>query len=514
MSNKANDEVKVIEIDRESEDYQRALNTYSEYVSTFASGFITKLFSDGIINEVNANTLKKYFANPDEYQKEIENLAQYYYISSAEVHILYELIESLPTLNYKLDSYDKNKSTDRNYNLINKTLRKIKHKRLTRDLLKQNATAGTVVGMWLGDKNNIYPYIFDDLQHIFPAYRKNGEWVCLVDMGWFTTLSEPSRKLQFENLNPYVTEQDFQKYQSNRKKYQYKELPQDRTFIINTGTLKRNQGLGTSWVTSGLYDVLHKKKLKDVERAIANKIINAVAVLTIGTDKMEGQYTNLKLNRTVKQKIHGGVKRALEKNQSDGVTVVTVPDFAKIEFPDVKADGLDGKKFETVNSDIQAAYGLSGAVLNGEGSNHASAKINLSILYKRISVMLENIEQEIYQKLINLILPKTQEDNFYMTYDKEEPLSLKEKIDILSKLNDKGWSVKHLIDNIEGIDFQAYLDQTLYETEELGLQEKIKPYLSSHTTSNKDSVGAPEISDPDNENTIKSKTSGGNDLPD
>lgn len=73
--------------------------------------------------------------------------------------------------------------------------------------------------------------------------------------------------------------------------------------------------MGTSWVTPGLYDVLHKKKLKDVERSIANKIINAVAVLTIGTDKGNGEYTNMKLPKAVKQKIHGGVKTALEKNQ-------------------------------------------------------------------------------------------------------------------------------------------------------------------------------------------------------
>lgn len=505
---------KVIEIDVESEEYQKQINTYQDYVSTYASGFISKLFSDGIISEVNANTLKKYFASPDQFQKEIENLAQYYYISSAEVHMLYELIESLPTLNYKLDSFEKNKTTDKNIGLINKTLHKIKHKRLTRDLLKQNSTAGTIVGMWLGDKTKPYPYIFDDLKHVFPAYRGgDGEWVCVIDMNWFVGMSDSYRELQFNNLSPFVTKSDFNKFKSNTIKYQYKELPQDRTFTVNTGTLKRNQGLGTSWVTSGLYDVLHKKKLKDVESSIANKIINAVAVLTVGTDKMNGEYTNLKLSRPVKQKIHSGVKAALEKNDANGVTVVTIPDFANIEFPDVKTDGLDGKKFEHINSDIQSAYGLSGAVLSGSGTNHASAKINLESLYKRISVMLEDIEQEVYQKLINLILPKSQEDNFTMTYDKEPPLSLKEKVDILSKLNDKGWATKALVDLVSGLSWESYLEQTLYETNVLKLQDKIKPYKTSHTL-NGDGVGAPEIDDPDNENTIISKTTDGNNIPD
>lgn len=504
----------ITKIDVESEEYQRMLNDYRDYVSTFADGFISKIFSKGIINEVDAETLKKYFASPDEFQKEIEDLAQYYYISSAEIHQLYELIEALPTLNYKIDSFDKPKNNDKYINLINKALHKVKHKRLTRDALKQTATAGTFIGIWLGDKNNPYPYIFDDIKLVFPAFRRNGDWVCVVDMDYFSKMSEEYRKIQLDNLSPYVKESDYQNYLNNTKIYKYKELPQERTFVLRTGILKRNQGLGTSWVTPGLYDVLHKKKLKDVEHAIANKIINAVAVLTIGHigNEKYSELTNLKLPKAVKQKVHSGVKAALEKNQQNGITVVTIPDFAKIEFPDIKTDGLDGKKFDHINGDIQSAYGLSGSILNGTGGNFATAKLNLDTIYKRIGVMLEDIEQEIYQKLINLILPSNQKDNFYITYDKETPLTLKEKIDILSKLNDKGWSTKHLVDNIAGISWESYLEQTLYETDELKLQDRIKPYKSTHTTSNGE-AGAPSIDDPINENTIKSKTTDGNNSP-
>jgi hypothetical protein len=505
----------IITVDTESEEYLRATNDYKEYISSFADGFISKIFSQGIINEVDSEKLKEYFANPDEFQKEIEDLAQYYYISSAEIHQLFELIEALPTLNYKIDSFDKPKSNDKYIGIINKALHKVKHKRLTRDTLKQNATAGTLVGIWLGAKSNPYPYIFDDVKLVFPAFRRNGDWVCVVDMEYFSTMSDDYRKSQFDNLSPYIKETDFQNYKSDRKKYKYKELPQDRTFVLRTGTLKRNQGLGTSWVTPGLYDVLHKKKLKDVERSIANKIINAVAVLTIGhigTGDKNNDYSNMKLPKPVKQKVHSGVKSALEKNNSNGITVVSIPDFAKIEFPDVKTDGLDGKKFEHINGDIQSAYGISGSILNGTGGNFATAKLNLDTIYKRIAVMLEDIEQEIYQKLINLILPSNQRDNYYMTYDKETPLTLKEKIDILSKLNDKGWSIKHVVDNIAGVSWESYLEQTLYETEELKLQEKIKPYQSSFTMNGED-AGRPSEDNSDNENTIKSKTTDGNSTP-
>jgi hypothetical protein len=499
-------------IDIEStEEYQKMLNDYQDYASTYASGFITQLFSKGIINEVDAETLKEYYANPDTYQKEIEKLAQYYYISSAEVHQLFELIESLPTLNFKIESHDKSKTNEKHVSIINKIMHKIKHKRLTRDLLKQNAASGTLVGIWLGNKSNPYSYIFDEVKYVFPAFRKNGEWQCVLDFEWIHNMTEQNRKVQLMNLSPFVTQKDYEAYLKDTTRLQYKELPQDRTFVLRTGTLKRNQNLGTSWVTAGLYDVLHKKRLKDVERSVANKIINAVAVLTIGTDKNNGEYSNLKLPKAVKQKIHSGAKSALEKNNASGVTVVSIPDFAKIEFPDVKADGLGGK-FDDINGDIQSAYGLSGTLLNGTGSNFAGAKINLDTFYKRIGVMLEDVEQEVYQKLINLILPSTQTDNFYITYDKEAPLTLKEKVDVLSKLNDKGWSVKHLVDLVDGVNWESYLEQTLHETEVLKLQEKIKPYLQSSVMTS-DDVGAPTVDNPDNENTVKSKTTDGNSNP-
>ena len=499
-------------IDIESEEYQKLLNDYSTYVSTFASGFVSNLFSQGIISEVDAKQLKEYFSDPDEFQEEIEDLAQYFYISTAEIHQLFELIEALPTLNYKIDSFTKSKSSDKHISLLNKALHKVKHKRLTRDLLKQTAAAGTLVGIWLGDDKSPYPFVFDSVKYVFPAFRRNGDWVCLIDLEYFSNIKEDYRKELLNSFSPFIKNSDYENFLQDREKYRYKELPQERTFPLRTGTLKRNQGLGTSWVTPGLYDVLHKKKLKDVERAIANKIINAVAVLTIGTDKGKGEYTNLKLPKAVKQKVHSGVKTALEKNNKDGVTVVSIPDFASLAFPDVKADGLDGAKFDHINSDIQSAYGLSGSLLNGEGGNYATSSLNLDTFYKRIGVLMEEVEQEVYQKLFNLILPAGQKDNYYMNYDKDKPLTLKEKMDILIKLNDKGWSIKHVIDNIAGVSWESYLEQTLYETDELNLQDKIKPYQTSYTYTGNE-VGHPAVDESTNENTIKSATSNGNSLP-
>lgn len=477
-------------VDNETE---RQLNDYQEFIDTFITGFTTKMYHDGILKEIDAEDLREYFTNPDSNNEIISDLTEYFYISTGEIHMLFELIEALPTLNYKIDSFDKPTNHDKYISLINRTMHKIKHKILTRGILKQTATMGTLTGIWLGSRENIHPYIFDSPTQAFPAYRKNGDWVVFFDLQTLDDFKEEYRDIIFGNLHPYVTEHLFLEYRKSRsQEKRYVALPQERTFVVYTHKLRFNQGLGTGWANSAMFDILHKRKLKNVEQAIANRIVNAIAVLTIGNEKNPEQYGNIKLNPKVKRKVFNGVKQALEAAVTDGIPVVSLPEFAKLDFPDIRTDGLDGKKFEHVNDDLNASLGVSPSLTHGVGGNNASSKASLDVFYKRIAVILEQLDMDMYQKLINLILPKTQNDNYYITYEKNRPLTTKEKIDILMKLNDRGWSVKHVIDEIDGISWEQYLEQTLYETEELELQSRIRPYQSTYTMSDGDSSGAPE----------------------
>lgn len=503
------------------EEYKRAEFDYHEYISTFVEGFVSDIFTKGIIDEIKEEELKKYFSNPDKYQEDLEKLAEYYYISNGDIFQLFEMAKVLPTLNYKIESFDKPKQYDKHIALCNKILSKVKHKSLTRDIISQTITAGTLCGIWLGEAKNPYFYIFDNLNKVFPAHRINGEWVVAVDMSWLEEMSDSQRELFLLNLDPFITLSDYDNYLKDREKNKYKYLPQDRTAVIRTHTLKRNQNRGISWVTQGLYDILHKKKLRDLEKAVANKIINAIAVLTIGSEKNDN-YTNMKLSPSVKRKLHSRVKQALETNEKNGLTLISIPDYSKIDFPEIKSgDSLDPNKFESINNDIDSSIGLSTAIKNGNSSNYASAKINLDAFYRRLAILLEEIEDEVYSKLFNLILPSSQKDNYKIVYDKDQPLTNKEKVDILMRLHSQeGFSLKAVIDAVAGVDFNTYLDQSIYEQEELEIPKRITPYASAYTASpsnNKDSndVGRPPISDNDieNENTRKSKENDSNNTP-
>ena len=103
-------------------------------------------------------TLQKWFSNPDDYMKQINDLLTYYYIIDGNISQLYDLIFSLPELNYKIKTYKRLGSYQNDMASIKIAIeRTVKHKTLTRELLVQLANNGSVLGTWLGNKKE--PFI-------------------------------------------------------------------------------------------------------------------------------------------------------------------------------------------------------------------------------------------------------------------------------------------------------------------------------------------------------------------
>lgn len=482
------------------------------YIDAFSNAFVKGLFSQGIVKGITPEQLNKYFTSPDFYQSELARIINYYYIANAEIRQIFEIIEASPTLNYQIRSFE-NLNNETVLPQLKKKLHILNHKDLTRDLLKQLASEGNVVGVWLKSGKKYSPFIFSDTSYIKLVRDFESRLRVIIDMGWFDAMTDAVRSSYFKVFNGIVSAADYKEYVESGGDKRFHEVPFERSIVLRTGTINRNQINGSNWINPVLFDVLHKKKLKDVEQTIANKIINAVAVLTMGQNAKQGEkdrdYDSIP-DKLIKS-IHQSVKSALSNSAKEGISLVTIPNFSKLEFPDIKSDGLDGDKFEQTDSDIRAGLGISGVMLNGEGSTVASAKLNLDIVYRRIAIMLEGIESEVYNKFFNLNVTKTQRDNFYMEYQKEVPLTLKEKLDYQTKLNDKGWSSRHVIEAM-GLDFDEYLAQTVYENDTLKLNtELLIPPKTSHTSSNDESInGRPEVDSPENENTERSKETEGN----
>ena len=303
---------------------------YYDDEDIYSLGFRTRMFRQGMSKDLDSKEIEKYLKNPQKNKKQLNQLSKWFYISNGDVFQLYDLARVLSTLDYTISCIDKNdKKYEDNLKKISKNLRIVRHKEVTRDIISQLISTGTVCGVWLGEKDNIYPFIFDNLEYIFPAYRENGKWKVWFDLAYLDKFSDVERSSYINQLKPYITQKDYDTYKSTPEKCRYIEFPIERSFCLRTHTLTRNQRFGIPWATQSIMDLQHKKKLKDLEKTVANKIINATAILTIGDEKNP----NLKMGKKTKMKVFGGVKKVLLDNEENGgVSVVGIPEFAKLEL--------------------------------------------------------------------------------------------------------------------------------------------------------------------------------------
>lgn len=499
---------------------KKSINTMSEYTDSFIEGAISTSDS-GSFKTYSEQEIMDMLANPEDNQKELSDLMTFYYISDGDIYTLYSLFKSLPSLKYKVGAFD---STIKRYELsmseLTKSLHKVRYKELTRDIIGQVCSTGGVVTMWCGNKKAPFLYVFDQLDYVFPRYRVNGEWECVVDMAWFENMEEEERLSMFLNLSPYITESQFNAYKNNQsdKEKRYIPLPQDRTTYVRGDAIRRNQRLGTPCGTQALKSILHKQMLNDLEKSVSNRVMKNVGILTIGT-KEEGK-SFVDIDPLVVKEIKRSVGNALKQNTLTGATkipVMSLPEFANIEFSKVDSlDALKSEKFDNVNREIASDTGVGSAFTSGDTGNYSTATVNKEYVYSRISMLLEQIEV-IFEKMFKLILPKNVADNFYFEFDTTMPISSDSEVSILTQMMSMGWSPKALVDKVRGVNFDDYLEESLY-FQSLGIYNQITPPMTAYTNAGdtqegKEEVGNEEIQDPTNDNTIKSKTNDGNENP-
>ena len=470
-----------------NEDMIKAFSTYGEITGDFAEGSISK--AGDFTTTYTDKEIQDMLANPEDNIQEISDLLYYNYISNGAIYQLYTIYKSLPTLNYKIGAFDNStKKYEESISMVNRMLHKVRYKEVTRDIIGQSALDGGVVTMWCGAKSNLFLYVFDNLEYVFPKYRLNGDWVCVIDLAMLQEMEEEERLNLFENLSPYVTEAMYKKFEgdSSNNETRYIPLPQERTTYIRSGDyLRRNQRVGIPLGTQALLDLNHKQQLKNMEKSVANKAIKNIAVLQIGSDKEGKSYVDI--GATARRQIVTGVGKALKQNANtteNQVPVATIPEFCKLEFN--KTDGLEAlgnDKFKTIDQDLSADTGISDGISRGAGSNNAGTLVNLEFLYKRVGSVLEQVDL-VFEKMIKLTLGKKEAENLFFEFDKVQPLSKETEIEMLYKLEAQGYSIKPIVDRISGINFDDFIEMSRYEIEELKLRDWILPPMSSYTMSN------------------------------
>ena len=201
-------EPSIEELQLRIDELEKSHNTYSEVIDTFTNGYVMDLISSNI-KTIKIETLQNWFSNPDKYMENISNLLTYYYITNGDINNLYNMIFTLPRLDYKIVCYEKTDTYEKDMIKIKKALDKVGYKRLTRDLIVQEAHEGTCIATWLGNSNNPYLYIFEDLKYVFPYGRSKGNMIAVFDLDMMSKMEAVERKAIYENLKPLVTEKKY-----------------------------------------------------------------------------------------------------------------------------------------------------------------------------------------------------------------------------------------------------------------------------------------------------------------
>lgn len=491
------------------EDWEKALNQSMLPDNAFVSSFSTDVFAGGTGALFDIDEIDRWLQNPDDHRSEIEALSVYLYRTQPDVFQMVDMALSLPSLQYKIVGDATNKKYADYLKEIRKNMNMIHHKISTRELISQTLIAGTTCGIWLdSEEGNPEMFVFNNLDYVYPAYVRNNEWVLWLDLSWLDGMSDLEKEGFFEVFDGIVEPSHYTEYQSNPEVNQFIELPIERTFCIRTHSVYKNQQFGLAWASQSMKDYAHKSKLKDLEQVVTNQGLNSIAVVTIGNE----QFNDSKLSPLKKRTAFSGVKNALTTTTSQGkTTVIGVPHWVKVDFPDVKTDGLNPKKFESINADINNSTNGIANLLSGD-LNFSSGQLILDVMYKKVGVMLEQIEELVYSKMIDVfIVDESDRYLFRIEYDKQAPLSKKDKVGILKELNTSfGFSLKALLDEV-GIDAESYIEASFYEHEELDISNKIKPYQSSYTQS-KDNQGGVEAEE-GSEAKDKSDSNDSNNVP-
>lgn len=477
---------------------------------------------DGILKDLTVEQIQKYLSSPVRFNPQISKYMKYMYITNGNIYQMYEMMRILPDYEYRIKSLNVTKSHSKYLAECNRVLRAISHKELCRDVMMQLVSEGTVCAVIIDNikdkKNTPRIVVFPDLEYFFPGRRHpdTGKYTVWCDLSYFDCCDVPyDKRLELiESLNPYIKVEDYENYKTKGEEYRFIELPPSRSIVLRVNTLNSRQRFGIPYGVQSLMPLKHKQKLQNMETVVANKIMNSVAVLTIG-DNSEEKYRYKGLGEKFTQSIFRSVKAGLQNDGSLDLSVIGIPEFCELEFPSLDpGDSLDPEKFETIKEDVNVATGLADGLLTGKDSTYAVLKLNLDLMYNRVSIILEQFESEIFNKIISIILPKSVNGYYYLEFNKQTPLTSAEKLNYLKQLSDKGFSVKYLLD-VLGIDADEYFAQSIYEIETLKLREKIIPPQNTYTTSGAVSSTTDNESSADetNSNTENTNENNGNDTP-
>ena len=518
--------------------------TNQNEVCSFRPAFVASNYYFGIslFDFYDERQLKNMISHPMENNQSLRELSLMLYSINGNVTNSIDYMVSLPTLDKVIVTHGKNKTRkQKNKDLMISALRKIKDKEFLRDALFKGMVEGVAFYYFettlrpIDRKKFLNDYDVDSISEInnnisnstiisLPTdYTrivglKNSDYVIAFNLEYFNdSVGEPlERKLK---KYPKEIRDAYYKRQNGQTSGNWIILDSDRT-IVHKIKSKRDEPWGRPLALAAIRDILYSDEFIDTKRGVLDEINNKIVYQTFPPGEKRGLSG---LTKAQQEAQHEAVKSAiLQKNNRGGISFFSVSADTKISSIDTSnIEIFDSKNEEGLNDKIALDLGLSSSLLNGvgAGSSFSAQQSNLELITSQIMQWIGQIEAEL-NKCINRNIIKDPNNWVEVNYLPITHVNKKQMVENCRSLYLEGRGSLSLWAAACGISPDAFF-ALLDEEKENGIEQKYPPHQTSYTLSNKDSgdnsfngaKGGRPITDRPTDNTVRSRSNNGNDVP-
>lgn len=338
--------------------------------------------------------------------------------------------------------------------------------------------------------------------------KKNGRYVLAFDLKYFDDITGEDLKRKLRKYPKEIVDG----YHNRKNKASCGDwliLNSDKTMCKKI-KCKDVESWGRSLIISTLEDVLYKDYFTDTKRNVLDEVNNKVLYEVFPENK---QGNGSSLNKTQQENQHNTVKQAImQKNNRGGLSFISLAAGTKLNSIDVSTDIFDEKNESNLNNDIAVDLGICASLIGAMSTGtFAGGQQNLEMITSQIYTWICEWKNELVH-VINKNIIKDSKNKVNIYYFPTSFVNRKQFFDMMKDLYmSASGSLTFLIAST-GVDPDVYLSVLDSEIEE-GYFEKYLPHLTSSTISKNDNVGGRPKTDNPSENTVKSQSNNGNEIP-
>lgn len=473
--------------------------------------FGSEILSTGYIS---LEQMKDYVKHPMIHNRVLRKVSREAYSANGQYMNFVENAVASPTLSYISLGRQKTDVSRKAKKKIDLLMKKIMHKRTTRDMILHAYLDGMYVGILRDTKatnKDAHPQTgFVDsmpdleglsldenmmLQPLNLDYCKvigfsNNVNIAAFNMQYFEQFKHGGLLREIKNFPP-----EFRKAWLDYKKDASKQwyvLDPNTTICIKA---KANliEPYGRPCGIAAFADMKHSDDYEAGQQKIVEELASSIYTLLLPEGEKKGVCS---LNKDQQKALRLAFEDAVKINNTGNrakVSTLTLPPGAELDKIKKDAELLDDKYTDSITKKISTSIGMAASILNGEansGSNYASLKFNMDIILAQVFKLLEDISSE-YTRVLNSYLSIPENNYIDIKYLPISHLNQSEVYDRAKELYTLAGGSKTYMLASAGFDPEDYLAMCDYEIDE-DFDEKYKPHPTSYTIS--DSADKPNPS--------------------